>query len=211
METRRRAQQQGCERQSGEHPAQIGADQHSPASEASLLTCQGRWGLGAEARASEVGSQEEDWGWLREHILKGASVPQLARRESGKKSGAAEEARDFFLPLCFLVREERGLRAPPKRTPETGASRGYHRRTPETVMRHSGCCCCHQEPCVQAQVTIYTSPPRSLCSPPLPGSRDPGTSSLVKTQHASGCCNVMLASAAAGLPRIHLTPPPPPA
>ena len=41
---------------------------------------------------------------------------------------AAEEARDFFFPLCFLVREERGVRAPPKRTPETGASRGYQRR-----------------------------------------------------------------------------------
>ena len=50
----------------------------------------GRVGLGAEARAS---------------VLDG--------RESGKKSAAAEEARDFFLPLCFLVREERGFRAPP--------------------------------------------------------------------------------------------------
>ena len=68
----------------------------------------GQAGLGADARASEVGSQGEDWGWLREHGLKGASAPQLAGRESGKKSGAAEETRDFFLPLCFLVREERG-------------------------------------------------------------------------------------------------------
>ena len=31
----------------------------------------GRTGLGAEARASEVGSQGEDWGWRREHSLKG--------------------------------------------------------------------------------------------------------------------------------------------
>ena len=31
----------------------------------------GRAGLGAEARASEVGSQGEDWGWWREHSLKG--------------------------------------------------------------------------------------------------------------------------------------------
>ena len=59
-------------------------------------------GLGAEARAS-----------------------MLAGRESGKKSAAAEEARDFFLPLCFAARKERGFRVPPKRTPETGASRGY--------------------------------------------------------------------------------------
>ena len=86
----------------------------------------GRAGLGAEARAS-VGSQGEDWGWRREHSLKGASAPPLARRESGKKSGASEDTRDFFLPLCFLVREERGFRAPLKGAPETGASRLYQR------------------------------------------------------------------------------------
>ena len=77
----------------------ISADQDSPAQEACLLTCRGGRGLGAEARASEVGSQGENWGWLREHSLKGASAPQLARRESGKMSGSAEEAREFFLPL----------------------------------------------------------------------------------------------------------------
>ena len=64
----------------------------------------GRVGLGAEARASV-----------------------LAGRESGKMSAAAEGARDFFLPLCFAVRKERGFRAPPKRAPETGASRGDQR------------------------------------------------------------------------------------
>ena len=46
-------------------------------------------GLGAEAPASEGRSQGEDWGWLREHSLKGASAPQLAGRKSGKKSGTA--------------------------------------------------------------------------------------------------------------------------
>ena len=80
----------GCRGQNEEIPAQrISADQHSPAREACLLT---RWdgrGLGAEALASEVRSQGEDWGWLREHSLKGASAPRLAGRESGKKSGAA--------------------------------------------------------------------------------------------------------------------------
>ena len=30
-----------------------------------------RWGLGAEVQASEVRSQGEDWGWMREHSLKG--------------------------------------------------------------------------------------------------------------------------------------------
>ena len=60
------------------------------------------------------GSQGEDWCWLLEHSLKGTSVPQLAGRESAKKSGDAKEARLFFVPLCFLVREERVLRVPLK-------------------------------------------------------------------------------------------------
>ena len=47
----------------------------------------GGWEL--RLRASEVRPQGEDWGWLCEHSLKGASVPQLARRESGRKSGPA--------------------------------------------------------------------------------------------------------------------------
>ena len=102
-----------CGGQSGDVPEQrIGADQHSPAQEVSLLTCRGGKGLGAEAQASEVRSQGKDWGWLCKHSLKGASAPQLAGRESGKNSGPAEEARDFSFPLSFLVREETGLRAP---------------------------------------------------------------------------------------------------
>ena len=71
-EPRRRAQPQGCGGQSREIPAQrIGADQHSPAREACLLTHRGGRGLGAEAWASEVRPQGEDWGWQREHSLKG--------------------------------------------------------------------------------------------------------------------------------------------
>ena len=49
----------------------------------------GRAGLGAEARASEVRSQGEDWGWLHEHSLKGASAPQLTPEGVGKMSGTA--------------------------------------------------------------------------------------------------------------------------
>ena len=68
---RRRAQQQGCGGQIKEIPAQrIGADQYSPAGEASLLTRRGRQGLGVEAQAL-VGLQGEDWGWGHEHSLKG--------------------------------------------------------------------------------------------------------------------------------------------
>ena len=48
-ETRRRAQPQGCRGQSREIPAQrIGADQHSPAQEASLLIHRGGLRMGAE-------------------------------------------------------------------------------------------------------------------------------------------------------------------
>ena len=65
----------------------------------------GRAGLGADARAS-VGWQGEDWGWRREHSLKGASEPQLAGREPGKKSAAAEQARGFFVPLFPGARGE---------------------------------------------------------------------------------------------------------
>ena len=124
-ELRRRVKQQGCRGQSGETPAQrIGADQHSAIWDASLLTCRGRWGLGAEAQASEIRSQGEDWGWLLEDRLKGARAPQLAGRASGKMSGPAGEARDH----CFRVQEERGFlpclptegRALPKRAPEMG-------------------------------------------------------------------------------------------
>ena len=68
-EPRRRAQPQGCRGQSGDIPAQrIGAEQHSPAREACLLSCRG--GRGWELRSGLVGSQGEDWGWRREHSLK---------------------------------------------------------------------------------------------------------------------------------------------
>ena len=89
-EPQRTVQQQGCGGQSREIPAQrTGANLHSPAREACLLTCRGGRGRGAEAQTSEVRSQGEDWGWLREHSLKGASAPQLAGREFRKKSGTA--------------------------------------------------------------------------------------------------------------------------
>ena len=161
-ELRRRVQQQRCGGQSREIPTQrIGADQHSPAREACLLTRRNGWGLGAEAWASEVGSQGQNWGWWREHSLKGASEPQLARRESGKKSGPAAEARDFFFPLCFLVCEERGLRVLLKGAPRRA------RATTISVDPRDG----HE------MLRQLPPPPRSLCAnighyPHLP-SREP--------------------------------------
>ena len=169
----------------------------------------GRAGLGAEARAA-VGSQGEDWGWLREHSLKEASAPQLAGRESGKKSGPAEEARDFFLPLCFLVREERGFRAPPKRAPETGASRGYQRGPQRRAGDAKAAAAATKKPVCEH---------RSLSTPPLPGAcaaphcQGPeirGQLTRENTWHASGWCSVMpAAAAAAGSPRLLCTAPSP--
>ena len=53
---------------------------------------------------------------------------------------------------------------------------------------------------MRAQVTLHNAPPRSLCSPPLPGSRDPGTTSpgertacLRLVQHHAGLCSRRLA------------------
>ena len=85
------------------------------------------WWVGAGA--SEVRSQGEDWGWLSEHSLKGASAPQLAGRESGNMSGPAREAKNH----CFRVLKEREFllhvptdgRALPKWAPETGMSHSY--------------------------------------------------------------------------------------
>ena len=108
-ETQRTAQQQGCRGQNREIPAQkTGADQHSPAREVCMLTHWGRWGLGTEARASEVRSQGKDWGWLQEHSLNGASAPQLAVRESRKKTGADKR---LFLASLFTGTRGEGIKS----------------------------------------------------------------------------------------------------
>ena len=139
MDPRRRAQPQGCGGQSGEIPARrIGADHHSPAGEACLLT---RWGgqrLGAVAQALV-----------------------LAGRETGKKSAAAEEARDFFLPLCFTARKERGFRVLPKRTPETGVSHGYQ-RGPQRRARATVISADPRDG--HETLRLLLTPPRSLCA-----------------------------------------------
>ena len=154
----------------------------------------------------EVRSQGEDWGWWHEHSLKGASAPQLAGRASGKKSGPAGEAGDD----CFGVRAERGFllhvptdgTAPTKRAPEMGASRGDQLGPQRRVWTTNAAIGVPRSLCASAGHYPHPTPPGSLCSPPLPGSRDPGTTSRENTQHSSGWCNIMLASAAAGSPCI---------
>ena len=132
----------------------------------------------------------------------GASAPQLAGRESGKKSGAAEEARDFFLPLCLLVREKRGLRELLKGAPETGVRRGYQRGPQRWAWDAKAAAAATKNP---------VSKHRSLCTPPLPGAcaahhcQGPviqGQLPRENTRRASRWCNVMPASAATGSPHI---------
>ena len=140
----------------------------------------------------------------------GVSAPQLARRESGKRSGAAEQARDIFLHLCFLVCEERGFRAPPKRAPETGASLGYQRGPQRRAWDAKAAAATNKKPVCKH---------RSLSTPPLPGScaarhcQGPVIQGQLPQENArcsSGCCNVTLASAAAGSPQIRTPPSPRP-
>ena len=206
-EPRRRAQPQGWGGQSGEVPAQrICADHHSPAQEACLLSRRGgrgwelRLGLRSDPRErTGVGSVNTAWRGF---------APQLVGGESGKKSGAAEEARDFFLPLCFLVREERG--APPKRAPETGVSRGYQRGPQRRAWDAKAAAATTKKPVCEH---------RSLSTPPLPGAyaahhcQGPGIQGQLPRENArcaSGWCNVTPASAATGSPRIRTPPSPRP-
>ena len=140
----------------------------------------------------------------------GASAPQLAGRESGKRSGAVEQARDSFLPLCFLVREERGFRALPKQAPETGTSHGYQRGPQRRAWDATAAAAATKKPVCEH---------RWLSTPPLPGAcaahhcQGPviqGQLPRENTRSASGWCNVTLASAAVGSPCIHTPPNPRP-
>ena len=129
-------------------------------------------------------------------------MPQLTGRESGKKFGAAEEARDFFLPLYFLVREERGLRAPLKGAPEMGTSCGYQRGPQRQAWDAKAAAATTKKPVCKH---------RSLSTPPLTGARAArhcqgpviqGKLPRGNTRHALGWCNLTLASATAGSSRI---------
>ena len=106
-------------------------------------------------------------------------MPQLARRESRKNFGPAEETRDH----CFRVHEERGLlphvptegRVPPKQAPETGTSCGYQ-LGPQRWARNAMLPPLPPK-ILCASTGYYPHPPGSLCSRPLPGSQDLRTTS----------------------------------
>ena len=138
----------------------------------------------------------------------GTSVPQLARRKSRKNTGANEEAREFFLPLCFLVCKETGLRVPLKGAPETGMSRGYQHRPQRQAWDTKAAAAATKKPVCKH---------RSLSTPPILGPcavchwQGPviqGQLPRENTWCASGWCNFTGASAATGSPRITYPPSP---
>ena len=140
----------------------------------------------------------------------GVSAPQLAGREPGKRSGAAEKARDFFLPLGFLVREESGFRVLPKRAPEMGARCGYQRGPQRWAWNAKAAAAATKKPVCKH---------RSLSTPPLPGacaarhcqgSMIQGQLPQKNARSTSGCCYVMPASATAGSLRNRTLPSPRP-
>ena len=88
-----------------------------------------------------------------------------------------------------------------------GASRGYQRGSQRRAGDVKAAAAATKKPVCEH---------RSLSTPPLPGAgaarhcQGPGIQGQIpweNAQHASGCCNVTPASAAAGSPRLLRTPP----
>ena len=168
-EPQRRAQQQRCGGQSGEIPVQrIRANQHSPAQEACLLTRRGRWGLGAEVRAS-VGSQGEDWGWLREHSLKGLVRHSWPGVSLGKSLDLPKRQETIVSGYTRRGDSERCLNELQRRARAAAisADRRDGHETLRQLLPPPGSLCAR----------TGHSPHRGSCSPRLPGSRNPGTTS----------------------------------
>ena len=110
------------------------------------------------------------------------------------------------MPLCFLVREGRGLRAPLKGAPETGASRGYQRGPHRWAWDAKAAAAATKKPVCEH---------RSLSTPPLLGAcaarhcQGPviqGQLPRENARRASGWCNVTVASARAPESAAPLTP-----
>ena len=159
----------------------------------------GSWGSGFWGQIPGRGQGLAAW-----RLPERVSAPQLARRESGKKSGPVKEARDH----CFGVCEEKGFlpcvptegRAQPKWAPETGMSHCYQLRPQRRTLNTNAAAAATKNPVCKRR--SLSTPPTldSLCSPPLPGSRDPGTTSpgehmacLRLLQHYIGLCHCRLA------------------
>ena len=125
-------------------------------------------------------------------------------------SGAAEEARNFFLPLCFLVREERELRALLKGGPEMDVSCGYQHGPQRWAWGTKAAAAATNKPVCKHR-SLSTRPLLGACaSRHCQGPVIQGQLPREKARSGSGWCNVMPASAAASSPRTHCPPSPRP-
>ena len=149
----------------------------------------GRAGLGAEAWASEVGSQGEDWGWQHEHSLKGLvrhGYPGGSPGKSLELPKRRETSPCLFVSWCARRGDsERRLKELQRRAraavisvdPRDGhETLGLLQPPPKSLCASTG--------------HIHTAPPRSRCSPPLPASVIQGQLPRENARSASGWCNV---------------------
>ena len=78
----------------------------------------------------------------------------------GKGLELPKRQETFFLPLCFVVWEERGLRTPLKGASEMGTSRGYQHGPRRRARDTKAAAAATKKPVCKH---------RSLSTPPLPG------------------------------------------
>ena len=141
--------------------------------------------------------QGGDWGWLREHSLKGASAPQLAGREF-RKSLELPKGQETIVSGCTRRGDSEHRLNELQRRARAAAISKDTRDGHETLR-------------------LLLQPPRSLCAskghyPYFPswepvhrhcqGTVIQGQLPRENTQHASGCCNVTPASVTTDSPCI---------
>ena len=173
------------------------------------LVCSAAAGDGAGSWGSaSVGSQGEDWGWWREHSLKGLAHHSWLGGRPGKILQLPKRQETFS---CLFVSRrarrgdsERRLNELQRRARATATS-----ADPRDGREMLGLLLPPPKVLCVSTVTLPTAPPGSLCSPPLPGSRDPGTTSPGgRTAHLR-LVQGHNVSDATGLPRLLCTPPSP--
>ena len=103
---------------------------------------------GAEARASQVGSQGEDWGWLREHSLKGLAHHSWPGGSPGKSLQLSKRQETFS--CLFVLRCER---------------RGNSEHRLNEFWRRAGAAAISTDPRDRHEMLrLLLPPPRSLCA-----------------------------------------------
>ena len=105
------------------------------------------------------------------------------------------------MPLCFLVCEERGLRVPHKGDPEIGVSHGYQRGHQRLAWDAKVAAAATKKPVCKSRIRSTPPLPGACAARHCQGPVIQGQLPWENAQCASGWCNFMLASAAAGSPR----------